>query len=99
MPTFSEPDLIIPALEIIAARPNGISTSELLRLLRRQLKPSGDDLEILANRSDDKFSQKVRNLNSHGTLEKRRLAIFKGGRLISQGRAKFAEPSVVMKFM
>jgi hypothetical protein len=91
MPTFSEPDLIIPALEIIAARPNGISTSEL--------KPSGDDLEILANRSDDKFSQKVRNLNSHGTLEKRRLAIFKGGRLISQGRAKFAEPSVVMKFM
>ena len=35
------------------------------------MKPSGDDLEILANRTDDKFSQKVRNLNSHKTLEKK----------------------------
>ena len=31
--------------------------------------PSGEDLERLSNRSDDKFSQKVRNLKSHKTLE------------------------------
>jgi hypothetical protein len=50
MPTFSEPDLVIPALEIIAAHPDGIGTSELLSLLRRQLQPAGEDLEILAGR-------------------------------------------------
>ncbi len=79
MPTFSESDLVIPALQIIAASPDGIGTSELLSLLRRQLKPTGDDLEILAARNDDKFSQKVRNLKSHDTLEKRGLAIFVDG--------------------
>jgi hypothetical protein len=76
MPTFSESDLVIPALEIIAASPVGIGTSELSSILRRQLKPTGDDLEILAGRNDDKFSQKVRNLKSHDTLERRGLATF-----------------------
>ena len=80
MPIFSESDLIIPALEVIAEHPDGIDTSELLSLLRRQLKPTGDDLEILAGRNDDKFSQKVRNLKSHDTLEKKGLAIFVDGR-------------------
>jgi hypothetical protein len=85
MPTFSETDLIIPALEVIAAHPDGIDTSELLSLLRRQLKPTGDDLEILAGRNDDKFSQKVRNLKSHDTLEKKGLAIFVDGRFHISG--------------
>ena len=98
MPTFSELDLIIPALEVIAAHPDGIDTSELVSLLRRQLKPTGDDLEILAGRNDDKFSQKVRNLKSHDTLEKRGLAIFVDGRfhitqagevLVSEGTEVF----------
>jgi hypothetical protein len=80
MPTFSESDLVIPALEIIAAHPDGIDTSGLLSLLRRQLKPTGEDLEILAGRNDDKFSQKVRNLKSHDTLEKKGLATFVDGR-------------------
>ena len=47
--------------------------------MRRQLKPTGDDLEILAGRNDDKFSQKVRNLKSHDTLERRGLATFVNG--------------------
>ncbi len=76
MPAYSEPDLVIPALQIIAAHPDGIGTSELSLLLRRQLKPTGDDLVMLAGRHDDKFSQKVRNLKSHDTLEKRGLASF-----------------------
>jgi NDP-sugar pyrophosphorylase family protein len=50
--------------------------SDLLSAFRRELKPKGDDLELLANRSDDRFSQKVRNLKSHDTLEKKNLAIF-----------------------
>ncbi len=74
--TYSESDLIVPALAIIGAHPDGITTSDLLSALRRELKPKGDDLELLANRSDDKFSQKVRNLKSHDTLEKKNLAIF-----------------------
>ena len=35
---------------------------------RKIMKPSGEDLEILDNRCDDKFSQKVRNIKSHNTL-------------------------------
>jgi len=34
------------------------------------MKPSGVDLEILAGRKDDKFSQKVRNLKAHDTFER-----------------------------
>jgi predicted HNH restriction endonuclease len=79
MPSFSESDLVVPALRVIAAHPDGIDTSELSSLLRRQLKPIGDDLEILARRNDDKFSQKVRNLKSHNTLERRGLAKFVDG--------------------
>ena len=74
--TYSESDLIVPALAIIGAHPDGITTSDLLSALRRELKPKGDDLELLENRSDDRFSQKVRNLKSHDTLEKKNLAIF-----------------------
>jgi hypothetical protein len=94
MPTFSEPDLVIPALEIIAAHPDGVGTTELLSHLRRQLKPTGEDLETLAGRSDDKFSQKVRNLRSHGTLvEKRGLATFADGRyhITAAGKALASE--------
>jgi predicted HNH restriction endonuclease len=80
MPTISESDLVIPALELIAAHPQGIGTSRLSSFLRRQLKPTGDDLLILAGRGDDRFSQKVRNLKSHDTLERRGWARFVNGR-------------------
>jgi hypothetical protein len=80
MPTISESDLVIPALELIAAHPQGIGTSRLSSLLRRQLKPTGDDLLTLAGRGDDRFSQKVRNLKSHDTLERRGWARFVNGR-------------------
>ena len=41
-----------------------------MRELRHLLHPTGEDLEILVGRNDDKFSQKVRNLKSHNTLIK-----------------------------
>ena len=56
-----ENDLRLPALYLISMRNGNINTSELSNMLRDILKPSGDDLEILANRSDDYFSQIVRN--------------------------------------
>ena len=79
MTVYSESDLIVPAVAIIAAHPEGIGTTELSSLLRQQLKPSGEDLELLSNRTDDKFSQKVRNLRSHHTLERLGVAVYESG--------------------
>jgi predicted HNH restriction endonuclease len=91
MSTYSESDLIVPAVAIIAAHPNGISTSDLSQKLRAQLRPSGDDLTILENRSDDKFSQKVRNLKSHDTLERKELTTFINGKYyVTENGEKFA---------
>lgn len=65
-----ERQLIDPALELIKKYGNkGISTSELINELRLVLKPSGEDTKKLKGRSDDKFSQKVRNLKSHKKLD------------------------------
>jgi predicted HNH restriction endonuclease len=76
---YSESDLIVPALVIIVAHPEGVGTTELSSLLRQQLNPSGRDLELNLNRSDDKFSQKVRNLKSHNSLEGTGLAVYEFG--------------------
>lgn len=66
-----ERDLILPALYCInEADQKTLSTSALIQQLRDLLKPIGEDLEILENRGDDRFSQKVRNLRSHRTLER-----------------------------
>ena len=42
-----------------------LTVTDLIKYLREVLDLSKDDLEPLAGRSDDKFSQKVRNLVSH----------------------------------
>ena len=72
---ISEPDLILPALFCINNE-GEISTTLLSQQLRTLLNPQGEDLEILSGRNDDKFSQKVRNLRSHETLEKAGLATY-----------------------
>jgi predicted HNH restriction endonuclease len=66
---LSEPDLILPALLVLDEGHGPVSTTQLSERLRNLLKPSGEDVVILAGRQDDKFSQKVRNLKSHKTLE------------------------------
>ena len=67
---YSESDLVVPALAEIARHREGIETAALLIALRRSLRPEGDDLLPLKRRADDRFSQKVRNLKSHDTLER-----------------------------
>lgn len=67
---FTEKELILPALKIIAEQTLGISTSELIHELRSMLQPSGRDILKLKGRSDDVFSQKVRNLISHKSITK-----------------------------
>lgn len=67
---ISEKELIVPALKLIAEQTKGLTTTELIKLLRQELKPTGRDIEILNGRNDDVFSQKVRNLISHKSIEK-----------------------------
>ena len=59
-----EENLQLPALYLIKLKNGNITTSELSKLLRSILKPSGEDLVILDNRNDDRFSQIVRNLTA-----------------------------------
>lgn len=75
--TYSENDLIIPTLTyLLFNKKNGLKTSQLIALLSDELEISGHDAEILNGRSDTYFSQKVRNLVSHRTLENKRLATY-----------------------
>lgn len=67
MSCYTEDEIATVALKIIGDSP-GIRTSELIEKARKEMHPTGEDLKILANRNDDKFSQKVRNLKSHDTI-------------------------------
>ncbi|MGN0132389.1 MAG: hypothetical protein ACI4AA_08110 [Lachnospiraceae bacterium] len=68
MSCYSEDQIVPVVLRIIAAHP-GITTTEMIEEARKVMQPSGEDLEILNDRNDDKFSQKVRNIKSHNTIE------------------------------
>lgn len=68
MSCYTELEIAEEAVKVVAKNP-GIRTSDLITKLEKVMKPSGDDLEILEGRNDTKFSQKVRNLVSHKSLE------------------------------
>lgn len=67
MSNYSEAEIAEVVVDIIRDNP-GIRTSEMIAEARRIMEPSGEDLQILQDRNDDKFSQKVRNIKSHDTL-------------------------------
>jgi hypothetical protein len=84
-----EADLVIPTLELLAAAPNGeLKTTDLISQLENMFKPEGEDANILEGRADTKFSQKVRNLKSHKTLETAGLAtaIYRGFKITVEGK-------------
>lgn len=84
-----ESALIVPALERLYDSKDGeMSTSCLIEELTDLFDPTGEDAQILENRQDSKFSQKIRNLKSHKTLEKAGLAedISNGFRITESGR-------------
>lgn len=61
-----EKELTVPALKLLAAAPNGfLTTTEIISKLEQHFKPTGIDAELLDNRNDTHFSQKVRNVVSH----------------------------------
>lgn len=81
---ITESELVLPSLYLMTLNPHGcISTSELIELLTQILKPKGIDAQILNNRNDTYFSQKVRNLKSHDTLTKYGYAQYSVTELIS----------------
>ena len=67
MSCYSENEIADVVIGIIRDNP-GIRTSEMIDEARRIMKPSGEDKEILDNRNDDNFSQKVRNIKSHDSI-------------------------------
>ena len=52
-------------IELASSKDGTLSISELIDLLEARLKPTGHDADIIDNRSDTFFSQKVRNTVSH----------------------------------
>lgn len=86
---IGESNLIMPALKLLNSAPGGeMLTSDLIERLENELAPKGEDNAILDGRNDTKFSQKVRNLKSHKTLERRGFAerIKDGFRITPIGR-------------
>ena len=91
---YSESDLIIPTLAYLAVSAEGVTTSGLIAHLTHTLKPDGRDAEIIENRRDTFFSQKVRNLVSHRTLVQKGLATYEredenGLHKITEGGRKY----------
>jgi hypothetical protein len=83
-----ERDLVLPVVQLIAEfgeRDFGLPISEITRQLRKRLPLSDADQAILKGRKDDHFSQVVRNLVSHRTLEKEGLAEYRKGGPFGKG--------------
>ncbi len=103
---ISEKELILPALWCMnETLDEPITTTQLQESLRQLIKPTGEDLTILAGRHDDKFSQKVRNLRSHETLESLGLAHYhsksRNGRweISEHGKKFLQENNALMRYL
>ena len=59
---ITEAELVLPTLYLMEQNGGSITTSELIPKLTELMKPQGTDAELLPNRGDTYFSQKVRNL-------------------------------------
>lgn len=68
MSKYSERDIAIEAIKIVEEF-GELTMSGLIKVLVERMKPDGHDMEIIKNRNDTYFSQKVRNLKSHHNKE------------------------------
>jgi len=96
---YSEEELIIPTLKLLKMYFKGLTTSILISELIKELKPLGHDLDILKDRKDTHFSQKVRNLKSHNNLIGKGLATYEQGiyKITDKG-LKYLEENEVVYF-
>ena len=64
MSRFTESKIAVEAVKVIEEY-GELTMGELIGMLIERMQPSGHDMDIIANRNDTYFSQKVRNLRSH----------------------------------
>lgn len=92
---ITESELVLPSLYLMNRRGGSVSTSDLIVALEDMMKPEGQDIAIIANRHDSYFSQKVRNLKSHDTFQKKGYAVYRDGRFyITEEGRKFVEDNM-----
>lgn len=93
MSKYTESDFVYPAIIALGNNSGELSTTELISILTKMLQPDGKDIEILSGRSDTYFSQKVRNLKAHKTLEKLGFASITddGWALTEKGNSLYAQ--------
>lgn len=92
---ITESELVLPSLYLMKQNKGLIRTSALITQLEYILKPEGMDAQILPNRKDTYFSQKVRNLKSHDTLERDGYAIYSDGQFhITEKGISFVENNI-----
>lgn len=102
---ITETELILPSLYLMSLNNGMMTTSELIEKLRAIMKSSGEDLQILSGRSDDKFSQKVRNLKAHSTFERYGYAEYKGNarngyvEITTEGRNHLKQNQDILKYL
>jgi predicted HNH restriction endonuclease len=102
---ITEAELLLPSLYLMNLNGGQITTSDLIKKLRHIMNPAGEDLQILAGRIDDKFSQKVRNLRAHSTFERFNYAQYKGEprngyvEITDTGRRHLERNSSVLKYL
>lgn len=103
MNRITESDIILPALYLMSDDVIGyVDTSTLIQKLTEIMRPTGEDAQILAGRRDTYFSQIVRNLKSHDTLEKKGYATYTKGRgfqLTPAGRVLVAEEKASIEYL
>ena len=64
MSRFTEGKIAVEAVKVVEEY-GELTMGELIDILIERMQPSGHDMDIIANRNDTYFSQKVRNLRSH----------------------------------
>ena len=98
---ITETELLLPSLYLMSLNNGRITTAELQQKLRGIMNPSGEDLDILSGRSDDKFSQKVRNLKAHDTFERYGYAKYTNGNfeITPTGRKHLGENQDILKYL
>jgi hypothetical protein len=100
---ITETELILPSLYLMSLNGGVITTTELIQKLRDIMKPTGEDLKILAGRNDDKFSQKVRNLIAHRTFERYGYAEYDAGQkrigITNDGKLHLQNNRDILKYL
>lgn len=92
---YTESELILPVLMYLRKARTAKTTSSLITDMQDLLRPTGHDAQVIPGRQDTYFSQKVRNLKSHDSLERMGLATYHNGSwVITDAGRKFLDSNL-----